>query len=776
MSDRTPRAWQVRVRGLVQGVGFRPAVWHLATERGLRGEVLNDGEGVLIRLPGSRGQLETFIDELKKSAPPLSRIDAVEVSECAVQNWDGFSIVTSASGEVRTGIVPDAATCPDCLDDIRDPTNRRFGYAFTNCTNCGPRLSITRAIPYDRVNTAMSVFEMCEDCQREYDDPADRRFHAQPNACPKCGPRLTLVDQAGQEQSGDTLEQAVRHLTDGKILAIKGLGGFQLACDANNAAAVATLRQRKHRAAKPLALMARDLAQIASYAHVDEAAIAVLTSSAAPITLLDACAGRDVVALPSNIAPDQNRLGFMLPNTPLHHLLLQSLDVPLVMTSGNLSGEPQVSDNDAALDRLAGIADAWLLHDRDIVNRLDDSVVQMVADQPQTLRRARGFAPSPLQLHDGFAQTKPVLACGADLKNTFCLLKDGQAIVSQHMGDMENDLTHREFHHSLAHYCETHDVSPKIIAADVHPSYFVSRWGRNYAAQNDLPLVEVQHHHAHVAATLAEHGFGPETPPVLAVVLDGLGSGDDGALWGGEIMLADFRSFMRLAHFVPVALPGGEKASQQPWRNLLAHLLEAFGPDALDDLGKQFSALPVLTRLEAKPVDMVAQMITRGVNAPLASSAGRLFDAIAAALGICHDEIRFEGQAAMALQSLAETAPSDSTQYPVEPGAVIHWAGLWDGILTDLKANAPFSSIARRAHNTIAAAVCDGIQEQSKIHGNRTVVLSGGVFQNRLLFEGVTERLNDLEFEVLSSQLFPVNDGGISLGQATIAAALAARG
>ncbi|MDU8929664.1 carbamoyltransferase HypF [Alisedimentitalea sp. MJ-SS2] len=773
MGERNPQGWQVRVRGLVQGVGFRPAVWRLATESGLHGEVLNDGEGVLIHLISSHDQLASFLDGLKQTAPPLSRIDAVEIVECSAQEWDGFSIVTSTSGTVRTGIVPDATTCPDCLNDINDPKNRRFGYAFTNCTNCGPRLSITQAIPYDRANTAMSVFKMCKDCQREYDDPANRRFHAQPNACPQCGPRLTLVDPDGQELPGDALEQAAKQLREGNILAIKGLGGFQLACDATNAAAVTTLRQRKQRAAKPFALMARDLAQIEAHTHLSAVATAALTSAAAPIVLLPVRAG---TALPSEIAPDQNRLGFMLPNTPLHHLLLQHLDVPLVMTSGNLSGEPQVSDNDAALGRLAAIADAWLLHDREIVNRLDDSVVQMVSGQTQILRRARGYAPSPLRLHAGFAQHRPILACGADLKNTFCLMKDGQAIVSQHMGDMENDRTHREFQHSLALYCETHDVSPETIAVDAHPGYFASRWGRDHAAQNDLPIVEVQHHHAHIAATLAEHGYGPDTPPVLGVVLDGLGFGEDETLWGGEIMLADFRGFKRLAHFVPVALPGGEKASQQPWRNLLAHLLEAFGPNALHDINTQFGALPVLTRLEAKPVDMVAQMIVRHVNAPLASSAGRLFDAVAAALGVCHDEIRFEGQAAMALQNLAESEPSEPGGYSVENGAMIHWAGLWTGVLSDLKANVPLSRIARRVHNTIASAVCSGVVEQSKTHGKLPVVLTGGVFQNRLLSEAITDRLRMLEFDVLSSQLFPVNDGGISLGQATIAAALSLRG
>jgi len=770
MPRQPVQTWQVRVRGLVQGVGFRPAVWRIASGVGLPGEVLNDGEGVLIRLACARTALDGFIDQLKREAPPLSRIDEIELSECTGPVPPvGFTIVPSAKGAVRTGIVPDAATCADCLDDIRDPQNRRYRYAFTNCTNCGPRLSITRAIPYDRVNTAMAAFHMCPECAREYEDPADRRFHAQPNACPVCGPQLSLVDQHGQTFPGDPLDQAAALLRAGKTVAIKGLGGFQLACDATNTSAVTTLRRRKHRVAKPFALMARDLEQIAAFARLDAATTALLTSPAAPIVLLPAITGG--AGLASNVAPDQTRFGVMLPNTPLHHLLLRRLDAPLVMTSGNLSGDPQVSDNSDALQQLAGIADAWLLHDRDIVNRLDDSVVQMVSDQPQILRRARGYAPAHLGLHPGFAAAAPVLACGADLKNTFCLLQDGKAIVSPHVGDMQNARTSREFLRNLSLFSETQDFAPHCVAIDRHPGYFSGRLGRQQAAEADIPVIEVQHHHAHVTAVLAEHGYDPDAPPVLAVVLDGLGYGDDGTIWGGEFLLADFHACKRLAHFAPAPLLGGEKANQQPWRNLLAHLFEAFGTDAIDPLQQRFGTLPCFDRLATKPVEMLSQMRRRGVNAPMASSAGRLFDAMAAALDLCFDEIAFEGQAAMALQGLAETEPHERGEYPIDLGPVIRWTGLWTGILGDLGADVPRERIAARAHNTIVSAICDRVQVLRESCGDRPVVLSGGVFQNRILMGQTTARLAASGCTVLTPKVLPANDGGISLGQATIAAA-----
>ncbi|HCP81188.1 MAG TPA: carbamoyltransferase HypF [Octadecabacter sp.] len=769
MCEFAEQSWEIRVRGLVQGVGFRPAVWRIATAKGLAGEVLNDGEGVLIRLGCSPAARDAFLENLKRDAPPLSRIDAIEVAEqTPTPAFGGFQIIASTSGSVRTGIVPDAATCPDCLADIMDPKNRRFGYPFTNCTNCGPRLSIMCAIPYDRVNTAMSIFEMCPDCTGEYEDPADRRFHAQPNACPICGPQLALVDGDREALPGEPLEAAADMLRLGKIVAIKGLGGFQLACDATNANAVTELRRRKHRAAKPFAMMGRDLEQIGCFASVDQTATDLLTSPPAPIALLPAIETDNGLA--AEVAPDQTRLGFMLPNTPLHQLLLQRLDVPLVMTSGNRSGEPQVSDNEEALDQLAGIADAWLIHDREIVNRLDDSVVQFVADSPQVLRRARGYAPEPLQLHQGFAEADPILACGGDLKNTFCLLKDGQAIVSPHVGDMQNTRTNREFQRSLSLFSDTHDFRPQTVAVDAHPGYFSSRLGREKAASDAVPLVEVQHHHAHVAAVMAEHGFGPETPPVLGVVLDGLGYGDDGTIWGGEFLLADFHGYERLAHFAPVAMPGGDKANQQPWRSLWAHLSEVFGPDALAEIESQYGALPILDALAAKPIDMLSQMIARSVNTPSASSAGRLFDAIAAALGLCFDEIRFEGQAAMALQSLAESAPDECAEYPVDTGKVIGWTGMWHGFLTDLGAAVPRSVIAARAHNTIVSAICTCVSDLPRTHDISTVVLSGGVFQNRLLLEETQTRLKALGKEVFAPSAFPANDGGLSLGQAAIAA------
>ncbi len=763
--------WQVRVRGLVQGVGFRPTVWRLANEAGLSGEVLNDTEGVLIRLACSRAVLDRFINDMRQEAPPLSRIDAVEVEEgsCA-PTAEGFTIVASRSGTARTGIVPDATTCSDCLCDIREPDNRRFGYGFTNCTNCGPRLSITRAIPYDRANTAMTGFQMCADCQGEYDDPTDRRFHAQPNACPNCGPQLSLVGSTGEELPGDPIRTAADMLRDGKVLAIKGLGGFQLACNATNDGAVQTLRIRKRRQAKPFALMARNAEQTGKYVCLNAAATEALNSIAAPIVLAPA---HPRSSLSAAVAPEQSRLGFMLANTPLHHLLLDQLDVPLVMTSGNLSSEPQVVDNDEALTRLAGIADAWLMHNRDIANRLDDSVVQIIDKNAHMIRRARGYAPAPLQLHEGFVGAPNVLAAGGDLKNTFCLLKDGQAMVSQHMGDMENPRCHADYRANLSLYEDIYDFSPNRVAIDAHPGYFSSRIGRDVAARNDITALEIQHHHAHIAAVLAEYGLGPDTPPVLGIVLDGLGWGTDDTIWGGEFLVADYRKFRRVAHFIPVALAGGDKANQQPWRNLLTHLMAVFGGDPVPEIERHFGSLALLEQVHGKPTAMLAQTVEQGVNAPLASSAGRLFDAVAAALDICFDQIDFEGQAAMQLQALAETEPDECGQYPVQTGAAINWQGLWAGILSDLGAGTTPGVIAARFHNSLISVISDCAVEIAKAQSIDTVVLCGGVFQNALLLSGVTNRLNSEGFRVLTPQEIPANDGGISLGQATIAAALA---
>ncbi len=745
------------MRGLVQGVGFRPFVWHLAQQAGLVGEVLNDGGGVLIRLQSGG---EGLMAALRENPPPLARIDALELrSYTGPLPEDGFHITASAGGAARTGITPDAATCPDCLAEVLEPENRRHRYAFTNCTNCGPRLSITRAIPYDRAHTTMAAFPMCAACQGEYDDPANRRYHAQPNACPDCGPQLELVDATGQPVRGDPLDRVAALLKAGKIVAIKGLGGFQLAVDACDEAAVARLRTRKRRPTKPLALMLRDMEMAAETVVLDGPARDLLQSWQAPIVLLERRGG-----VAPNVAPNQARLGVMLPNTPLHHILMQALDGPIVLTSGNISGEPQIIDNREALQKIGAIADYFLLHDRDIANRMDDSVVQVIGDTPQILRRARGYAPAPLQLHEGFAKLPKVLAMGADLKNTFCLLANGRATLSQHMGDMQSPATQRDVRHNLALYQQIYDFSPDHIAVDMHPGYFSTRLGEGLGA-----VAHVQHHHAHIAAVMAEHGLPPDAPPVLGVVLDGLGYGDDGTIWGGEFLQADFRGYKRLAHFPAIALPGGDKANQQPWRNLFAHLRAAFGPEA--DLRARFGPLPFMEALEAKPLNMIGQMIDNHLNSPVASSAGRLFDAVAAALGLCFERQTYEGEAAMHLQALAETCPTETGTYPVETDRALAWEKLWAGILHDMSEGIEKNRIARRFHNTLTQVVALMALLIARTRSLEAIVLSGGVMQNRLLFSAIEKRLQDKGLKVLAPMDYPANDGAISLGQATITAA-----
>lgn len=764
------QGWQLRISGLVQGVGFRPWVWRLANAAELRGEVFNDAGGVLVRLFCQQAQLDVFLGQLRQDMPALARIDAIEVTALqATAPPSEFSIAASQTGAIHTGITPDAATCAECRCDIQDPNNRRHGYAFTNCTNCGPRLTIIWAIPYDRANTSMAAFVMCETCNAEYQDPEDRRFHAQPNACPECGPRLRLVDGTGVSVEGDPITEVARLLVDGKIVAIKGLGGFQLAVDAGNQEAVAGLRARKHRPAKPLALMVADVAMAKTLVTLDAVAQVALESWQAPIVLARRRAGTKDLA--TGIAPDQSRLGVMLPNTPLHHLLMRAVGRPIVLTSGNLAQEPQVIGNDDALTRLAPIADFWLLHDRGIVNRMDDSVVHSVGETVQVLRRSRGYAPAPLVLHPGFAKAAPVLAMGADTKNTFCLFKNSQAFVSQHMGDMANPEVQRDVRTNLDLYQQVYDFYPEQFAVDLHPGYYSTRLGQELAAHLHKPLRPVQHHHAHVAATLAEHGFAPDCQPVLGVVLDGLGFGDDGQIWGGELLLASFTGYKRVAHFPSVALPGGEKANQQPWRNLVAHLEAAFGPDVFPQLRETHGHLDPFSSLAAKPTDMLVRMIHQGVNAPLASSAGRLFDAIAAALGICFDQLCFEGQAATKLQALAEAAPEETGHYQSTLVDPTNWKPLWTGLLKDTAAGTAPQVIAKRVHNSFAKVVCHWVLTWARAEKVDHVVLSGGVFQNALLQMDVYEHLTTQKMSVLVPEDFPANDGGISLGQAAIIAA-----
>ena len=762
---------RIRLRGTVQGVGMRPRVWQLARELGLRGRVRNDAEGVLIEAWGEAGRLEALVARLRVEAPPLAHIETIERRPltAGVPPAD-FTIVASAAGHSATDVSPDAATCPACLAEIRDPADRRHGYPFTNCTHCGPRLSILRAIPYDRANTSMAVFPMCPRCRAEYDDPADRRFHAQPNACPDCGPRIWLEAADGtrmaEENAAAVLDRAAALIRAGKILAIKGIGGIHLACNAADPEAVAELRRRKRRDHKPFALMARDLAMIARHARLEADTEAVLTSPAAPIVILEA-AGE---ALAPGISPGQNTLGFMLPYSPLHHLLMARLEAPIVLTSGNVSDAPQCIGNDEAREHLAGIADALLLHDREILVRLDDSVLRPAAGRVRMLRRARGYAPAPLPLPAGLNKAPAVLALGAELKSTFCLAGGGRAILSPHLGDLEHAATLREYRAMLDHYRALFDFSPEVLAVDRHPDYHSTRIGQELAEEAGLPLVMVQHHHAHLAATLAEHGVPVEGPPVLGLMLDGLGLGEDGTLWGGEFLLGDYRRCRRLAGFDPVPLPGGMRAMREPWRNAFAHLQRAFG-DA--DLRARFGDLAILDFLETRPLDTLRTMLARGLNSPPASSAGRLFDAVAAVLGICVESVSHEGQAAMRLEALAAGAMAEAEAvYPVVlQGERIRWRPLWEALLADCAAGCEPALVAARFHRSLAEGLADIARRLATAHGCDTVALGGGVFQNRLLLEGIFAALADADLRLLAPARLPANDGGLALGQAAIAAA-----
>lgn len=708
----------------------------------------------------------------------MSRIDALERQPLLTEEtpaYTRFEIIESRGGEIRTGIVPDAATCPACLQDIREPGNRRYHYPFTNCTHCGPRLSIVRAIPYDRATTSMAVFQQCEACLSEYRDPSDRRFHAQPNACPECGPRVWLEDGAGEPLSNrgdeEPIAVAAKLIDAGSILAIKGIGGIHLACDAGNEQVVATLRSRKRRYHKPFALMASDTAMIRRYARVSDQEAALLESSAAPIVILQQ---GDGMRLASAIAPGQQSLGFMLPYTPLHHLLMERLGRPIVLTSGNLSDEPQVISNSASHDRLSGIADYWLLHDREIVNRLDDSVVRVMDGDARMLRRARGYAPTPIRLPEGFSTTPPILALGGELKNTFCLVRDNQAIVSQHMGDLENGATIREFHRCLALYRQLYQHDPAVVVVDYHPNYLSTQWGQQLVNEGECELERVQHHHAHIASCLAEQGVGLAEADVLGIALDGLGMGVDGSLWGGEFLRVNYRDFQRLAWFKPTAMLGGAKAMHEPWRNTLAYLLSEFD---LDRLREGYGELEIIRFLDSKPLANLRQMLDRGINSPPASSCGRLFDAVAAAIGVCREQATHEGQAAIEMEALIDrelVGQERGYGYRLEQidgQYVLSWQPLWHALLEDLARGVAAGVMAARFHQGLIDAVAEtAVRLCEQQHLDR-VVLSGGVFQNRILLEGVSERLRQQGLNLLSPRVVPANDGGLSLGQAVVAAA-----
>jgi hydrogenase maturation protein HypF len=768
----------IRVRGLVQGVGFRPTVWRIANACGLSGEVLNDGEGVLIRAWGAAEAIERLCRDLVAQCPPLARIEALERSPLTGSpTGTAFRIVASRAGEVHTGVVPDAATCPACLAELLDPADRRYRYPFTNCTHCGPRLTIVRGIPYDRANTSMAAFAMCPDCRREYQDPADRRFHAQPNACPACGPRVWLEDPEGRQLDPaalgavDAIDAASRSLAEGRILALKGIGGFHLACDAADVQAVAELRRNKRRYAKPFALMARDLNVIRRYCRVSEDEAALLASPAAPILLLEPADGE---LLAPGVAPGQCALGFMLPYSPLHHLLLADWGRPLVMTSGNLSDEPQCIANREAAQRIGGLADLLLLHDRDIVNRVDDSVVRFMDGAPRLLRRARGYAPAPFSLPGGFAAAPPILALGGELKSTVCLLAGGKAVLSQHLGDLEEARTARAYTQTIELYLALFRQRPRVLAVDLHPGYRSTLTGRDWAARDGLGLVEVQHHHAHIASVLADNGWPADGPPVVGIALDGLGLGSDGTLWGGELLVADYAGFRRVGLLAPTPLPGGAKAILEPWRCAFAQLHTHLGwGEVLAEYGAE------VRWLEERPLAVLRQMMERGLNAPLTSSCGRLFDAVAAVLGIRREGIVYEGQAAIELETLASSVGPADAGYPF--GALVMGdafaldpAPMWTGLLGDLKAGREPAVLAARFHRGLADALVRLAVRVAGDAGLDTAALSGGVVQNRLLSEALAAGLRAAGLRLLTHHRVPANDGGLALGQAAVAAARSA--
>ena len=731
---------QIRICGKVQGVGFRPFVWQLAQQRGCLGDVCNDSAGVLLRLYGDEAD---FIAALYQYCPPLARIDSTQIEPF---DWPtiptDFTIRQSGTGAMSTQIVPDAATCPACLAEMNDPQERRYRYPFINCTHCGPRFTIIHAMPYDRPFTVMAAFPLCPQCEAEYRNPYDRRFHAQPVACGECGPWLTWLSGSQCAQKEDALQAAVALLNAGGIVAVKGIGGFHLACDASNERAVERLRARKYRPAKPLAVMLPNSDALPIDAR------SLLNTPAAPIVLVDKAR---VTGLCDLIAPDLAEVGVMLPANPLQHLLMQALGRPLVMTSGNLSGKPPALSNDQALADLAAIADGFLLHNRDIVQRMDDSVVRQSGEM---LRRSRGFVPDALPLPPGFHHVPPMLCLGADMKNTFCLVRGDQAVVSQHFGDLTDDGVESQWQQALGLMQAIYDFAPQAVVADAHRGYRSSHW----ADASALPQQRVLHHHAHIAACLAEHDWPLDGGDVIAMALDGIGMGENDALWGGECLRVNYRECEHLGGLPSVALPGGDLAAKQPWRNLLAHCL-AFVPD--------WQAFAETQSLQAQNWPLLQQAIARGLNSPQASSCGRLFDAVACALGCAPLALSYEGEAACRLEALATTSlgVAHPVTMPVREG-LLDLAAFWQ---TWLSWQATPAQKAWAFHDALACGVAALMRQYAEPAAISTLAFGGGVLHNALLRTRLMHYLHD--FTLLFPKRLPAGDGAISYGQAVIAAA-----
>uniref|UniRef100_A0A831UD14 Carbamoyltransferase n=1 Tax=Geobacter metallireducens TaxID=28232 RepID=A0A831UD14_GEOME len=752
---------RITIGGIVQGVGFRPFVFRLAESRGIAGWVRNTTAGVVLEAEGDPPGVDSFAAALCGEAPPLAVIASMTTEEIPPTGERAFAILESEGSAGPVRVAPDGDVCSDCLRELFDPADRRHRYPFITCTNCGPRYSLITAVPYDRPNTTMAPFPLCDACRAQYEDPRDRRFHAQPLACPVCGPRLRLVDAAGRELPGDPVEEAAALLAQGRILAVKGIGGYHLAADALNDGAVGELRRRKARDEKPFAIMAPDLEAVRSFALPDAVEERLLASPEHPIVLLRKRPGSRLSPL---VAPANGYLGTMLPYAPLHHLLLRDRFTALVMTSGNLSDEPMAYRDAEAMERLAGIADYFLVHDREIRTRTDDSVIRVFRGNPLFLRRSRGYVPREVRLP---VRVPAVLAVGAELKGAICLAREELAVMSQHIGDLKNDATLASLAETAAHLQGLLGITPTMVAHDLHPDYLSTAYAEGLAG---IGRVAVQHHHAHLASCMAENGLDGEA---IGVIFDGTGYGTDGTVWGGEFLVGGYGGFRRAGHLRQVPLPGGDAAVREPFRMALAYLHDAFGAGLFD------LPLPWLREIGEAERKLYLRMLERRLNSPLTSSCGRLFDAVAALMGV-RGRVSYEGQAAMELEALAEGC-DDAPPYPYAiirhaDAAEIDFRLMVRAMVEDLALGRPGGEMARAFHCTLALAVADLCGEVRAAGGPDRVVISGGVFQNKLLAEGVAQTLADQGFHVHTHRLVPPNDGGLALGQAIIAGYAARKG
>ncbi|MBA4367151.1 MAG: carbamoyltransferase HypF [Desulfobacterium sp.] len=750
-------AKRLKINGIVQGVGFRPFIFQLAVGNRLCGKIENTADGVSIFVEGTPENIESFCQTIPVKKPPIAQITHMFISDAPVKGYSNFSIGSSKGHQKlkSTLISPDVSICDDCLSELFNPANRRFHYPFINCTNCGPRYTIIEHIPYDRPYTSMKHFQMCPECQEEYDDPLDRRFHAQPNACFRCGPMVSLHTDKGEKvETGNPIQKTIELLKAGKIIAIKGLGGFHLAVDAENNNAVANLRRKKYREEKPLALMAHDIEKLKEFAELNAEEEKVLLSPARPIAIVKKRRRSSIAKL---VAPGNQYLGVMLPYTPLHYLLLSHYFLALVMTSGNKSEEPISINNQDAFQKLGTIADFFLIHNRDIYLRSDDSIVRVANQTTLQIRRSRGYVPVPIFLG---SKTEEVLACGAELKNTICLTRGNQAFLSQHIGDMENPSTEAFFIKTITHMQQVLDIHPDVIAHDLHPDYLSTAYA---AAQKNKQKIGVQHHHAHIVSCMAENKI---QEPVIGLAFDGTGYGTDGTIWGGEVLLVDPGKFDRIAHLSYVPMPGSTAAIREPWRMGISYLLDSFG-----EAFREFN-LPMFQAIDDQKINTITQMVAGRINAPMTSSLGRLFDGIAAIAGLRY-RVSFEGQAAMEMEMTADGSIEEFYEYSWQEGTPfqINVKPIVQGVVRDVINHISQPVICGKFHNTLIHLFTELSEVIRKTTGLNRIVLSGGVFQNQILLKGFSRSLSGKGFEVLSHSMVPCNDGGISLGQAIIASA-----